>query len=254
VVVCSGCTDATAEIASTFAPRITVLELTSASKSNALNVAENTLHAGPRAFVDADVLIAGTSVSRLLDAVRDDSFPAAEPHVEFETSNSTFLVRAYDAVWVALHGVEPGDIGGGVYCLFESGTRRCGEFPNVISDVGYVRSYFATGEIKRLVGTSSTVRAPIDLGSLIKIETRTETAAGDTRQWRLRLLPAVPAKSVADGGERRCSRLNSLLQDSGGDAVIDAHRQGYRMPGGSPSRHRLDHHNTDPDPSAEIVE
>jgi len=192
VVVCNGCTDATAEIASTFTPRITVLEIATASKPKALNVAEKNLGTGPRAFVDADVLIAGASVSRLLDAVRDNSVPAAEPHVRFDTSLSTFLVRAYYTVWVTLHGDEPGDIGGGVYCLSESGRHRFGQFPNVISDDGYVRSHFATGEIKRLGGTLSTVHAPLNLGSLIKIKTRSRLGTTELRHrfpelWKQRL-------------------------------------------------------------------
>lgn len=76
VFICNGCTDNTAGVASTFAPRITVTGLACGSTPNTLNIPEKTLDAGPRAYVDTEVLISGTPVGRLLDAVRDERAPA----------------------------------------------------------------------------------------------------------------------------------------------------------------------------------
>lgn len=181
VVVCNGCTDATVEVASAFAPRVAVLETPRASKTHALNIAEASLEPGPRAFVDADILISGTSLALLLDATRNDAIPASEPVPLFDTSHSSRLVRAYYAVWLALHGAAPGDIGGGVYCLSERGRGRFGQFPDVMSDDGFVRSHFAPAEIARPSGATSTVHTPHDLRSLVKIKTRSRLGTGELR-------------------------------------------------------------------------
>ncbi len=181
VVVCNGCTDATVEVASAFAPRVVVLEVQSASKTHALNVAEASLEPGPRAFIDADILISGASVALLLDAARGDTTPASEPLPLFDTSHSSGLVRVYYAVWLALHGAAPGDIGGGVYCLSERGRGRFGQFPDVMSDDGFVRSHFAPSEIARPTGATSTVHTPRDIRSLVKIKTRSRLGTRELR-------------------------------------------------------------------------
>jgi len=203
VVVCNGCTDSTADIAKAFVPRITVLELATASKPEAINAAESALEAGSRAFIDADVLISGRDVGRLLASVGAD-VPAAEPRVHFDVSSSTVSVRAYYKVWVALHGEQPGDIGGGVYCLSEIGRHRFGKFPDVISDDGYVRAHFAPGEIKRVENASSTVRAPLSLGSLIRIKTRSRLGTAELQRrfpdlWNRRMTSSRSLGSKLSG-------------------------------------------------------
>ena len=75
---------------------------------------------------------------------------AAEPIARLDTRGASPWVRAYYAVWIALHGRVPGDVGCGLYGLSEEGRARFGEFPGGISDDGFVRAHFAPEEIELL--------------------------------------------------------------------------------------------------------
>jgi len=182
IVVCNGCTDDTISIARSFGPRVTVLVADEASKTNALNRADDISDAGPRAYIDADVVITGADVGRLLDAVDDGGMCLAEPTAVFETSASSWAVRAYYVVWLSLHGGEPGDVGGGVYCLSAGGRARFQAFPTVISDDAYVRWQFSPSEVRRLDTATSRVLTPTDIGSLVRIKTRSAMGTAQLKQ------------------------------------------------------------------------
>jgi hypothetical protein len=89
-----------------------------------------------------------------------------------DTSRSTAVVKIYYAIALALHGGEPGDVGGGVYGMSEEGRKRFGLFPRVISDDAYARAHFASGDIHVIASARSTVHAPRQLADLIEIATR----------------------------------------------------------------------------------
>lgn len=203
IVVCNGCTDDTAVLARRFSPRVTVIERAEASKTAALNAAEAVVSAGPRAYVDADVLISGASINRLLNELGRGSGLASEPTVNFDVGASSVLVRAYYAVWTALHSV--GDVGGGVYCLSQAARERFGEFPDVISDDGYVRAHFTSGEITQVGDAVSTVRAPTDVGTLIRIKTRSRRGSVELAE-RFPELWATKVQTT-DSLVRKVSRL-----------------------------------------------
>ena len=171
VVACNGCRDRSAEVARAFAPRVRVLEIEEPSKVAALNAAEATDPPFPRLYLDADVRLAGADAARLLEVLEADA-PAAEPRAEVDLSRSGALVRAFYAVWLALHGREPGDVGSGVYALSRAGRARFGTFPRVISDDGFVRAHFAAGEIRSVPEARTVVRAPVRLRDLVAIKTR----------------------------------------------------------------------------------
>ena len=63
-------------------------------------------------------------------------------------------------------------IGTGVYALSDEGRKRFDSFPPIIADDGYVRALFKTEERTSVESCYSLVRAPTNLGSLIKIKTR----------------------------------------------------------------------------------
>lgn len=182
LVVANGCTDRTVAVAMGFEPRVRVLDLPDASKPRALNAAEaEVVESADRVYIDADVLISGADVVRLLAATARGA-AAAEPTVVFDTSSSGFLVKSFYRVWTALHGARPGDIGGGVLAVSAAGRRRFGSFPDVISDDGFVRANFPDGDLVRVDDAVSTVRAPSDVGSLIRIKTRSRVGSVELRR------------------------------------------------------------------------
>lgn len=177
LVVPNGCSDRTAEVARTFAPRVEVIEVAEASKTAALNAGDAAARGYPRVYLDADIDLPGGDLARVIAALGESGAAAAEPVARLDTSDASVWVRAYYAVWLALHGQEPGDVGCGLYALSEEGRGRFGAFPSIISDDGYVRAHFAPGEIVHVAGAQSVVRVPRTLGALLKIKTRSRLGA-----------------------------------------------------------------------------
>jgi glycosyltransferase involved in cell wall biosynthesis len=171
IVVCNGCTDDTASIVRSIHGRIQVLELDIASKTAALNAGDAETREGARLYLDADVRLSGPDAADLLEKVSEDAVLAAEPGVQFDVSSSSVPVRGFYAVWVALHGSRPGDIGGGAIALSRSGRRRFGVFPDVTADDGFVRAHFSEGEIARTEAISR-VTAPRTTADLVRIKAR----------------------------------------------------------------------------------
>ncbi len=177
LVACNGCHDRTADVARRFAPRVEVLEIPTASKVAALNAAEAHAPSFPRIYVDADIPIRGEHLMRITAVLEQPGALAAEPRARFDLDGASALVRAYYAVWRALHGSEPGDVGGGVYALSAAGRARFGEFPGVIADDGYVRAHFLPGEIRHVEAAESVVRTPRTVSDLVRIKTRSRLGA-----------------------------------------------------------------------------
>ena len=188
LVVCNGCSDDSAAVASQFAPRVKVLDIEEASKVAALNAGDAQATHPARIYLDADVALSGTSAQRLV-ATLESGAHAAEPTAEFERSRSSFSVRAFYAVWLALHGRKPGDVGCGVCAVSAAGRARFGAFPDVISDDGYLRAHFAPEEITRVPQAQVVIQAPRTLQALLAIKTRSRLGAAQLEQrfpelWR----------------------------------------------------------------------
>ncbi|MDF1837912.1 MAG: glycosyltransferase [Planctomycetota bacterium] len=195
LVVCNGCTDGTAKVARGFEPRIQVLDLEKPSKVGALNAADVTLEGFPRVYLDADVEVDGDSMNRVIEVLEAGAL-AAEPIPVLDTEGAGPLVKAYYAVWQALHGQRPGSVGSGLYGLSEEGRARFGAFPQLIADDGFVRAHFSPEEILWVNGASSRVRTPRRLADLVRIKTR-------SRLGNLELGRAYPElwqRKVSGGG------------------------------------------------------
>lgn len=92
--------------------------------------------------------------------------------MDVDLSRSSWPVRAYYRVWTRLPYVREGMMGVGVYAVSEEGRRRFDEFPDVISDDGYVRMLFDPTERSRVEGARVRVTAPRRFNDLIRIKTR----------------------------------------------------------------------------------
>lgn len=199
VVACNGCRDATADVARRFAPRVTVLEIPTPSKVAALNAAEAGAPPLPRVYLDADVPIRGADLMHLFAALAAPGALAAEPVPRFDLTGASWPVRAWYAVWRALHGREPGDVGGGLYALSAAGRARFGAFPDVIADDGYVRAHFAPGEIRTVAAAETLVRVPRRLADLVRTKTRSRLGGMELA----RRFPELWAKKRGSGRRLR---------------------------------------------------
>ncbi len=181
VVVCNGCTDATAEVARGFGEAVRVIETPVASKSSALNLGDAAARGFPRFFVDADVELGIDSLRATADALASGRYLAAAPKLRVDLSGCSLPVRLYHAIWMELPYVREGMLGSGVYALSEAGRARVGTFPDIIADDDLVRLAFRPEERLSVPGTSFLVTPPKTLRSLIHINVRRRTGADEMR-------------------------------------------------------------------------
>lgn len=177
VVVCNGCTDSTAAVARSFEPAVRTIETPVASKSLALRLGDHAATAFPRLYVDADVLMSAASVRAVAARLREGAALAAAPRIQVDLSAANRAVRAYYAVWTRLPYHLEGMIGSGVYAVSKEGRERFGEFPDLISDDGFVRLHFAPQERESVADASFSIRAPERLRDLIRIKVRSQKGA-----------------------------------------------------------------------------
>lgn len=172
VVVCNGCSDATAAVARERGPAVRVVETGVPSKTHALNLGDAEARGFPRLYVDADVVLDLDSARSLARGLATAGALAASPTMDLDLRSASWGVRAFYAVWSRLPYVAEGMIGVGVYALSEAGRSRFGAFPAVIADDGFVRAHFTAAERPRVDSARVRVVAPATLADLVKIKTR----------------------------------------------------------------------------------
>ena len=142
VVVSNGSTDETAAISRRTLPSADVLDLPVASKPAALRAGLALAAPGSVAVVDADVEVPARTLRALFAALDagDPTVSAARP--VFATEKSSWLVRRYYRVWLALPYGGRATVGSGVFALNQAARDRLGEFPDVLNDDAWVRRTF----------------------------------------------------------------------------------------------------------------
>lgn len=173
LVVCNGCSDDTAEVARKFGGPVRVIETEVPSKTHALNLGDASASGFPRIYIDADVVISMSAIRRITCVLAQGTVLAAGPRPQHVfLSGTAWSVRAYYRFWTALPYIQEGMISAGVYALNQEGRARFNEFPNIISDDGFVRLLFRSDERAQVFDATSLVFAPLTLGDLRKIKTR----------------------------------------------------------------------------------
>lgn len=172
VVVANGCRDATAAVARSFGPAVTVVETPVASKANALNLGDRAATVFPRLYVDADVAIDVRAVRETAAVLRSGRALAAAPRMQVDLRGASRAVKAFYAVWMRHPHFREGMVGSGVYGLSQQGRARFHQFPEVTADDAFVHRMFGADERMTVRTCSFTVRAPRTLGALVRIKTR----------------------------------------------------------------------------------
>ena len=176
IVACNGCTDDTAEIVRKKYPDIHCLDISTPSKVNALNEAEEFARElgliFPVYYIDADTRLSENCVSKVNQYLKTNDTLLAAPTPIIDTSFSSWIVKTYYKVWTNLPYIKEGVIATCSYIITEEGRSRFEKFPDVINDDGFIRCNFWNREISNVPGAEIYIRAPKDLYSLIKIKTR----------------------------------------------------------------------------------
>jgi glycosyltransferase involved in cell wall biosynthesis len=178
-VVCNGCSDATADVTRAHPSRVRVIELTEASKAAALRAGDAAALAFPRLYLDADVVLAGSSAKGVLAHLAAGAV-AARPPLRYDTSRSSALVRRYFRARSSMPAVLGSLWGAGVYGLSSAGRARFGAFPDLGADDLWLDRQFAPSEIEIVDCAPVTVIAPRRSSDLLRTLRRTYHGKDET--------------------------------------------------------------------------
>lgn len=172
VVVCNGCTDATADVAAAVGGAVHVLSIPKASKIAALNAGDERASHFPRFYVDADIIPGDGVIDALADAL--DSGPAliVAPAVRYDASASSWPVRSYLRIWSQLPSVKNDVVGRGMYALSRAARERFASFPEVLGDDHYIRDLVSPAERRVVESVSNTVVLPHSYSDLLRRKIR----------------------------------------------------------------------------------
>jgi hypothetical protein len=161
LVVCNGCTDSTAKVASERGPRVRVVEIPVPSKHAALRAGDDRARGFPRVYVDADVVITGAEVRALTEPLHDEAsgILATAPERRIPLASCAWRVRAYYRVWQQLPAVREGLFGRGVIAVSKTGHARLTALPPLMADDLAASLAFTPAE-RRVVATASVVIQP----------------------------------------------------------------------------------------------
>lgn len=181
VVVCNGCDDDSARTAHAAGYPVRVVELAAASKPAALRAGDDAVHAFPRLYLDADVVLEGVAARALLERLTAGPVLAARPPIRYDTAGSSAVVRRYYAARVRTPSVMTALWGAGVYGLSELGRQRFDRFPDIVADDLFVADRFAPHEFEIVDTTPATVFVPRSAPALVRVLRRSTRGNGELR-------------------------------------------------------------------------
>jgi glycosyltransferase involved in cell wall biosynthesis len=147
IVVCNGCADDTAALARSSGHPVRVIELQTASKVSALREGDMAARTFPRLYLDADVVLSGSSARKVAERLNAGAV-AARPPVVYSSSQSSAPVRRYFRARSQMPSLLGSLWGAGVYGLSAAGRGRFGDFPDVTADDLWVNLLFELDEVE----------------------------------------------------------------------------------------------------------
>lgn len=167
VVVCNGCSDDTAERVRRSGHPVRVIEVTTPSKAAALRLGDKAALCFPRLYLDADVIVSGSSVRAVMRQLSTGAI-AARPPLAYDTARSSALVRSYYRARMRMPSLNRSLWGAGVYGLSEQARGRFEAFPEVVADDVWVDHQFRRDEIEIVDCDPSVISTPRRTTDLIR--------------------------------------------------------------------------------------
>jgi glycosyltransferase involved in cell wall biosynthesis len=175
IIVCNGCTDATADVARSSGTGVVVIELDKPSKHDAMRHGDSRANVYPRVYMDADVEITLDSMRRLLDGLHRTGSLAAGPKRSIPREGVSPVVRWYYDVWEQLPQVQSSLFGRGVIAVSRAGNERIAGLPPLMSDDLAMSDAFEPSERIIVNEASVIVRPPRTVGDLLRRRIRAAT-------------------------------------------------------------------------------
>lgn len=176
IVVCNGCTDRTSAVARRYGKPVIVVDVPEPSKQLAMRTGDDSALFYPRVFVDADVEIQSSALEKLAAKLGDSTgVLAVAPERRLVLNGSSWPVRSYYRLWVALPQVGGGLFGRGVIALSEEGMNRVRRLPSVMSDDLAISEAFGPEEREIVAEAVVVVVAPRTMSDLVRRRIRIYT-------------------------------------------------------------------------------
>lgn len=201
VVVANGCTDGTADAARR--PGVTVVDLPTPGKANALNVGDSRVRTFPRIYLDADVILSPNAIGEIARSMEETGALAAVPVRRMVLRGRPLSVRAYYAIQSRLPAALSGLYGRGAIALSEKGRARFDDFPDATADDLFLDSLFADDE-RQVVTTATThVAAPMRGADLVRRLVRVRAGNAAMRESSARVRRSSNTSWLTDVVVRR---------------------------------------------------
>ena len=184
--MCNGCTDSTPFIAKSHSRVIRVLELSHASKYEAMRAGDAAATGEILVFVDADVVITRDGIAALVRPIQQGLALASGPVRIVPRDGVSFIVDWYYDVWERLPQVRSGLFGRGVIALSADGCQRVRTLPLTISDDLAISELFSESERVVVEGAQVTIYPPRTIADLIRRRTRSATGNSQADAFGLR--------------------------------------------------------------------
>lgn len=194
-VAVNGSNDGSVDFIRNEFPAVRCLDIELGSKTNAINVAEKSNIGFPRIYMDADVVVSYDGILSLINTLESSETPLlASPRAIMEFSRASIFVKAFYRAWFKTKFYSAQGFGSGVYGLNKQ-ARDCFDFfPEVIADDGFIREVVPASKQQVDINCTSTVTAPIKLGDLIKIKTRSKLGNIELKNKSLIKNKELPSK------------------------------------------------------------
>ncbi|MEV8628752.1 glycosyltransferase family A protein [Streptomyces sp. NPDC051079] len=217
VVVCNGCTDATARVAAGHGPRVRVVETPVPSKHEALRLGDSHARGFPRVYVDADVVLGARDVRALTAALTGPGeVLAAAPERELPMTGCSWRVRAYYRVWQRLPAVRDGLFGRGVIAMSGEGHARIAALPPLMADDLAASLAFGPAERSVVRTARVVVRPPRTWRDLIRRRVRAATSTAQLEDHQARSAPedrpAAPEPAAPPSARTGVADLRAMLR------------------------------------------
>jgi glycosyltransferase involved in cell wall biosynthesis len=180
-VVCNGCDDDTAAVARASGHPVQVIELDVASKPAALRAGDRLLRTFPRLYLDADVVLGGSTARRVLEHLGRNGAVAARPPFRYGTAHSSAIVRRYFRARSRMPTLMGSIWGAGVYGLSAAGRGRFGDHPDVVAEDLFVHQHFDPDEIEIVGDEPVVVIAPAHFWDLLNVRRRAYRGVAENR-------------------------------------------------------------------------
>lgn len=168
IVVACGCSDNTAQIASSFGKNVRVIDLPAGSKRRALLAGDAAATSFPRFYVDAGVELGYADLLALSAELAKPGVLAAVPQRVLALDGCALAVRWYYDIWLRLPGVRRGLFGRGVLGLNEAGHQRLRDLASLVAGDLAASLTFAPAERRVVTQARVLCRPPRSVSALVR--------------------------------------------------------------------------------------